>query len=578
MCLYVLVIQPGLAAETSPSSQQEYLGSLIELGKQNQLAQQRSWQLLLHYRPDRFGAGVTSEIDGDEFFLAPTGKTDPEAELETTLATFFSNRKTGPAGQLPQCAFPARYFWLNTELHFDPALMPVQRCESIDLWRERINANSVSLIFSSYFLNNPASMFGHTLLRFNSVDAAQPGLLDYAVNYAAVIDPGSGFVDYAWKGISGGFEGRFSVSPYYDMVKQYNDLENRDLWEYRLNFSSAQIDFMLLHIWELLFTHSDFYFLRENCSYQLLSVLEVGDPELHLRDQYWAWTLPTDTIKQINDQPGLVTDVVRRASLGSQLDYRLSELNDLERSYVKQLSDDPAKADTTEFSLMKPERRARLIDAAIEFIQYQSYQERKLDDGKNNNMHALLVQRSQLAADNAKVPQPDTAPVSPDQGHDPVRFGISGGYYHSDEDSAEIDNESFLELSIQPGFHDLLSAEAGQAPNSQINFLNLRTRYEAKSESWRLQNFTLIDIISLYPVTSLVQEPSWKINLGWEANRDNSCLDCTPFILNPGIGLAFQSNLHRREVYFALLEVNLELGHEFESDHRAGIGIMKNLN
>jgi hypothetical protein len=87
-----------------------------------------------------------------------------------------------------------------------------------------------------------------------------------------------------------------------------------------------------------------------------------------------------------------------------------------------------------------------------------------------------------------------------------------------------------------------------------------------------LRNFTLIDIISLYPVSALIQEPSWKINLGWEANRDNSCLDCTPFILNPGIGLAFQSNLHRREVYFALLEVNLELDHEFESDHRAGIG------
>ena len=174
--------------------------------------------------------------------------------------------------------------------------------------------------------------------------------------------------------------------------------------------------------------------------------------------------------------------------------------------------------------------------------------------------------------DNANVPQPQPPPISTDQGHDPARLEISGGYHYADEDSTEIDDQSFLELSIQPGFHNLLSSEAGQAPNSQINFLNLRARYETKSESWRLQNFTLIDIISLYPVSFLIQEPSWKINLGWKRNQDNGCEDCTPFILNPGIGLALQSNIHRREVYFAFLEANLEVDHEFDSDHRAGFG------
>jgi hypothetical protein len=573
LCLCVLVSQPGYASEAAPPSPQEYLESLLERGKENQLADQRTWQLLLHYRPNRFGSGVTSEIDGDEFFLATTGKTDSEAELKATLAGFFSNQKIGKAQLLPQCAFPARYHWLNAQLQFDPRLMPVQQCESIDLWRERFNADSVSLIFASYYLNNPASMFGHTLLRFNNAADAQPGLLNFTINYAAVIEPGTGSFDYVRKGVTGGFEGRFSISPYYDMVKQYNNLENRDLWEYRLNFSTAQIDFMLLHVWELIFTHFDYYFLRENCSYHLLSVLEVGDPELHLRDQYWAWTLPTETIKQINSQPGLVGDVIRRPSLGTQLEYRLAEMNDLEKSYFMQLSDEPAEADTPEFSLITPERRARVIDAAINFIQYTSYKDRKATDDQNSKMHALLVRRSQLPVDNANVPQPQPPPVSPDQGHDPARLEISGGYHHADEDTTEIDDQSFLELSIQPGFHNLLSAEVGQAPNSQINFLNLRARYETKSESWRLQNFTLIDIISLYPVSSLIQEPSWKINLGWERNQDNGCEDCTPFTLNPGVGLALQSNIHRREVYFAFLEANLEVDDEFDSDHRAGFGV-----
>jgi hypothetical protein len=75
----------------------------------------------------------------------------------------------------------------------------------------------------------------------------------------------------------------------------------------------------------------------------------------------------------------------------------------------------------------------------------------------------------------------------------------------------------------------------------------------------------------------LIQEPSWKINLGWNRNYDDGCEECTPFILNPGIGLALQSNIHRREVYFAFLEADLQFDDEFESDHRAGFGITAGL-
>ncbi len=572
LLLYLLVSQPGQAAESSPTNPQKYLESLIKRAKESRLADQRTWQLLLHYRPDEYGPGVTSEVDNDDFFRAANGKTNPEAELTATLVAFFSTKKLRAEKLLPQCAFPARYHWLNAQLQFDPALMRIQRCGSIDLWRERISASSVSLIFSSYYLNNPASMFGHTLLRFNSAKDAKPNLLDFSVNYAAVIDPESGLFDYAWQGITGGFEGRFSVIPYYDMVKRYNNQENRDMWEYRLNFSKAQIDFMLLHIWELTFANFDFFFMHENCSYHLLSVLEVGNPELHLRDKYWGWTLPTDTIKQINDQPGLVGGIIHRPSLGSQLSYRFADMNARETSFVKRLSNNSAQVDIAEFDQLTPKRRALVIDAAINLIQYNSYESKEYTDSNNNKMYALLVQRSQIPVVNTEPPQPDTPPASPDQGHDPVRFKISAGSFHSADGTTEIDSESFVDLSIQPGFHDLLSNEAGQAPNSQINFLNLQIRYEEESESWQVQNFSLIDIISLYPISTLIQKPSWKINLGWQRIQDTGCLDCTPLIFNPGVGLAFQSNYHRREIYFAFLEADLEFDSDFDSGHRAGFG------
>lgn len=570
--LFALISVNGFATESISAGQQAYLNSLIERSNENRLADKRTWQVLLHYRTNLLDSGVTSEIDGSEFFLAKTGKTDPGAELDATLTTFFSNKKSGKENLLPQCAFPARYHWLNSQLRFDPALMPVQKCDTIELWREWVNADSASLIFSSYFLNNPASMFGHTLLRFNSAADAKPSLLDYAVSYAAVLDNSDDFFDYAWNGLTGGFEGRFSIYPYYDMVKLYSDLESRDLWEYQLNLSPTQIDFMLLHVWELARTYFDFYFMRENCSYHLLSLLELADPQLHLRDKYWALTLPTETIKQITSQTGLVDDVILRPSLGTQLEYRLTEMNNQERDYVRQLIDKPEEAGSPGFNLIAPERRARVIDAAISFIQYEAAADKK-DDGQKSKLHALLVQRSQLPVDSTDIQEiamPNS--VSPDQGHDPIRFEISRGKFQPDENRTGSNKESFIELSVQPGFHDLLSSENGHAPNSQINFLNLRTRYEPESEEWQLQNFTLIDIISLYPLSDLLQEPSWKINIGWKNIKDNGCTDCTPFIFKPGVGVTLQSNLHRREVYLGFLEANLEFDHEFDSGHRAGFG------
>lgn len=571
--LCTVVTHESQASETTSSGRQEYLNSLISISSESGLANKRTWQVLLHYRSYQFGSGVTSEIDGAEFFFASTGKTNPNAELEATLRAFFFNKKIGKDKLVSQCAFPARYKWLNSQLEFDTRFMPLQKCEPVDLWLERVNAESVSLIFSSYYFTNPVSMFGHTLLRINSAEEARSSLLDSAINYAAIIDDADDFFVYAWNGLTGNFEGRFSVFPYYEIVKRYNDLENRDLWEYQLNLSKKQIDFMLLHIWELSYAKFDFFFMRENCSYQLLSLLEVADPELYLRDQYWTWTLPTETIKQINNQPGLVESIVHRPSLGSQLDHRLTLLNGREKDIVKQLIDITKNVNPAEFDSIIASRQALILDAAINFIQYEISANRDTSKDQKENLYSLLIQRSQLSAGSNfnQNFNPKTL-VSPDLGHDPARFEISGGRFDRGEKRSGFDEESFVEFSIRPGFHDLLSLEDGHAPNSQINFLDLRARYETKSAEWQLQKFTLLDIVSLYPLSSFIKEPSWKINIGWEVNQDNACEDCTPFILNPGVGLAFQSNFHRKEIYFAFIEADLELDHEFDSDYRGGFG------
>ena len=91
------------------------LKELIRQATEARLSEQRYWHLLLHYRQDLTG-GYTSEVDDPGFFLAPNGKTDPHAELEATLAKFFSDELVGRSRQPAQCAFVARYHWLKSRL------------------------------------------------------------------------------------------------------------------------------------------------------------------------------------------------------------------------------------------------------------------------------------------------------------------------------------------------------------------------------------------------------------------------------------------------------------------------------
>lgn len=76
-----------------------------------------------------------------------------------------------------------------------------------------LDVASVTVVFASAYLDNPASLFGHTLLRLDQRDQTErTRLLAHAINYAAD-DSNNHPLLYAFDGIAGGFQGRFEVQP-----------------------------------------------------------------------------------------------------------------------------------------------------------------------------------------------------------------------------------------------------------------------------------------------------------------------------------------------------------------------------
>jgi len=539
-----------------------YLHELQRRAATAGLDQQRYWHLLLHYRPT-LATGYESEADDPGFFLAPNGKTDPKAELEATLARFFSTEPVGRSRQPARCAFIARYHWLKAELAIDENRLPAEPCERFQSWFKELNPASMTLIFPSAYMNNPSSMFGHLLLRVDQKgQTEQTRLLAYTINYSADVTTDNGFV-FAVLGVVGGFKGYFSTHPYYIKAREYGDFENRDLWEYRLNLTPAQIERLLMHTWEMGNASFDYFFFKENCAYQILSLIEVADPDIHLTDRFWLYTFPSDGVRLIAEKPGLVKEITFRPARTTQIRREREALSGDEQSWLSRIVHDPSEARADSFTSLPAQRKALVLDVASDYLLYQIATENNDTAVYRERNKAVLVARSQL-----KIPpvpgaiKPVTGP--PEQGHDIMRAGLGVGWR---------EGEIFNEINFRLAFHDLLDPEYGYTPDAQIEALGVALRRYHRSEHTRIERFTLINIVSLSPVNALFQSPSWKINTGFETIQHNGCRFCRIGNLNGGIGIAAESAWLKREVYFAFADLAAEYGRVFDSDYRIGGGI-----
>jgi hypothetical protein len=357
LILGLMLWAPGARADSA------YLADLQQRAAEAHLAERRDWQVLLHYRSNALGDGLTSDADDPRFFLAPAGKTDPAAELAATLAAFFSSAPVGANPQPAQCAFVARYAWLRQELGFDPRRLPEHSCEAYSRWKAELDAETATFVFTSAYLNNPASLFGHTLLRLDRRgEPASTQLLAYAVSYAAD-DSGSTGLMYGIKGIAGGFTGYFELQSYDRLVRTYSDIENRDIWEYRLNLTPGQMARLVAHLWELREVRFDYYFFSENCAWQLLTLLEVADPSRVLSDRFALWVAPPDVLRLINAEAGLVGSVTPRPARGSAIRRRYAALDAPERVQAQAIRADVGQVESPAFQALAPDRQALLLDS-----------------------------------------------------------------------------------------------------------------------------------------------------------------------------------------------------------------------
>src|SRR5690554_1097850 len=371
-----------------------------------------AWLTLIHYQPDLLGNGHTSQADDPDFFLSEDGKTSPKAELEATLAAI---QQTGSGDNHARCRFPARDAWLRERLDL-PATAAA--CPGYQKWTETLNTESVTLVFAASYLNSPSSMFGHTFLRLDPLqeDEQTNLLLANTISYAADAAAHDSELLFAYRGIFGGYPGITAIQPYYEMIRLYNDIEHRDLWEYTLNLTQPEVDTLLAHTWEIQDKNFDYYFFDENCAYRLLALIDIARPGTDLLGEVSTHAIPSDTVRWVRDA-GLVESIHYRPSAATSVAHSLDSLPPEHRTIAAAVANGYVDVNGPEVWELEKNDRAQLLDATYDYVRYQSEAEGWPREHAAPLSHQLLVARSQIddAAELPDVPEPD---IRDDQGHE----------------------------------------------------------------------------------------------------------------------------------------------------------------
>ncbi len=421
------------------------------------------WLKLLHFRDTK------SQIDDPNFFLSSKGKFDPASELNATIDAIKNDKNIS-------CRYPARVEYIYKKYPNRVKNIPKQECKPLKKLLKEYDATKLWLIFPTAHINSPASMFGHTFLRVDSSDKRV--LTSNAINYAADSAEVNGLL-FAYYGLTGGYKGKYSALPYYKKIKEYSNMESRDMWEYELDLDKDEIDRMLLHLWEIKDSYSDYYFFTRNCSYNLLWLLEVAKPDLNLVDQFSYKAIPLDTIKAIKEA-NLIKKTNFRASqnrkIKALIDAKKKAKGELKRAYEAEL----------EVKKLKLKRKAKKID-------HKSYTK-------------LLIQKLSKRSKLPKTPLLEIKePSSPFRSHKSTRFDLGVG-------------DSGYKVGLKLAFHDVYDLDKGFSEGAYIDFFHLEL-LKGFGSDLKLNRLDLVKINSYSPIDEMFHPISWGVSFGFEDFR-----------------------------------------------------------
>ena len=481
---------------------QQLLASWRAQAKTKNLAQHITWRRLLYFFDDQknlIGKKKDSSIvDDAAFFLSKNGQHDSAAELDALLVALaeemtttpdnstannkLSNRATKNSGQNSVlCRFPARVQWLTDTLNIDKSGLQVD-CPELNDWMQKLAPEQLSIMFAQEYLDNPISAFAHTLLRIDSkASVADPSQIHHAValNYTVGGDSTDSFLVYAIKSMTGGYDNLIEIDPYPEKLAKYLQEDERDAWTYQLDLTPAEVQQIMLHVWETKDLKLPYYFTTDNCASEILRLIDVVRPQQHLLSRLPYAVIPSDVVQLLNSE-GLLAST----------------------NYT------PADSTLRQAQLNK-------VKEQREQLGYHNSAKQTLNEIKS----AQLNPTSSIAADGKtllprRIAVADNNPID----RHPLQLGFIGLGQRGDN--------NYIDLGLRAGYHDTLDRPSGfpqffdlEGAAATLRLYDTDNDKANQPSSVVLQNVTLVRGRSFNPVNSAKKGKTWGASI--EATRVN---------------------------------------------------------
>ncbi len=485
------------------------------------LAKKKSWLRLIHYESswaaeDKF----TSAIHSPEFFVSPSGKTNPEDELRATLAAMLQPL-TKNLNSHAKCRFPARRIWLTQHFpEYSHSLKEID-CPEFSAWISGEKIDSVSLVFASGYLGNPASYYGHLFLKFNSSNLSDSSYLtDQTANFGAIGTDQDDPASYILKGVFGGYDGGFSPIGFYFHNASYTERELRDLWEYKLSLTKNDVQYIVSHAWEVLGKRYTYYFFRANCAYRVAELIEIVEG-VEIIPKMRPWTIPQAVLQTINaaryEGNALISSRIFHPSRRTRFYQRYQELGKSQRKILGEIVMQKGLLNSPQMQSLELHERGEVLDALLEYQQLTQERKDPLGSSLSPDYIATLSSRLSLPPDDV-VKRFAHDGAGPETGKAPswVQVGIT---YQPKTGLGQT-------LRIRPAYYDSLDVDSSHAKHGGLSMGDLML--EHRDQKVRILHLDVIAIDSMNPgITGLPGDKGigWRLRAGWEQERV-SCRNC----------------------------------------------------
>jgi len=468
------------------------------------------WKSLLQVTNNKINIKDPSFIlSGDNFSL--------ENELVKTIQSFFD--VPNDSFKHPICRFPARFFWIKSELGLNDGIFPDVRCPELEEYLQRAPAEKIYLVFVSENVSQPSSMMGHVFLKLSGYDYYSSHI-EHAVSFYTIIDT-INIPLLIFKSTITGMNGFFSLLPYSEQAKKYLEVEDRNVWEYELDLSEESKMLMYYHIWELKDLQMRYLFTGYNCATVIYNILSLSS-ENFSKNNNQLWITPKDVVKETYQNNLIVGTklipsdkwnirMLSEALDNNSIDYIYNLFNKKKFEHLE-LSEDITK------SLYQLE----LITSYSNYL----YKHREIDKKELNTITNEISKATE-----EKIPQ--------------IPYYIDLSQYKSPLKTSD-DSQLGLGYKMKKGRNNVklyfLPASNSLSDDNREyfneNFLKLgELSLLINEKSIKLESFQLYAMKSLIPWNKFVKGMSGEFRLGLEEHYDKKLKNHVSVNVSGGIGL-----------------------------------------